>query len=177
MTVGERRVRWWPAAAILLLVPSAFAWLQGAGRYTQSVLNVHDSDVRMARWIEANVPSTAILAVNDIGAFGWILENPIVDLAGIATPEVHRYARAALDRGESVHAGILDFVRDARPDYLAVFPEWFGPVLSTGELVPLATLEVPDNITMGGDELVLYGTPWTRVPLRDGASSPSEPPP
>lgn len=175
LSIGSRRVRWAPLAGAVLLAPSVFAWVQGAGRYTQSVLNVEDSDVRMARWIATNVSPDAVLAVNDIGAFGWYLDNRLVDLAGIATPEVHRYVRAALARGETTHVGVLDFVRQIRPDYLVVFPEWFGPVLATGEFEPLATLEIPGNITMGGDRVVLYATPWTRA--RPGPPAPPPEPP
>ena len=37
------------------------------------------------------------------------------------------------------------------------------PLLARVE--PLHRVAVPNNITMGGDELVLYSTPWTRHPL------------
>ena len=167
LRAGSRTIPWALAVGIVLLLPSVYGWVQGAGRYSQSVLNVEDSDVRMALWIREHLPREAVLAVNDIGAFGWYLENPIIDLAGIATPKVHEHARRALSRGDSVHAGILGFVRQSRPDYLAVFPRWFGPVLETGEFVPLLSIEVPDNITMSDDRVVLYATPWTRFPPVD----------
>lgn len=170
LRIRSKSLPWAALCGLLLLLPSVYGWVQGAGRYSQSVLNVRDSDVRMALWLREHVSSDAVLAVNDIGAFGWYLDNPVVDLAGIATPEVHVHARRALARGEPVHAGILELVREARPDYLVVFPRWFGPVLETGEFVPLLSMEIPDNITMSGDRVVLYATPWTRFPLREAST-------
>jgi hypothetical protein len=63
---------------------------------------------------------------------------------------------------------MLEFVRETRPDYLAVFPQWH-PCFQDREFPPLLRLEVADNITLGDDEIVLHSTPWTRYPLRGPA--------
>ena len=130
------------------------------------MLNVQDSDVRLARILADRLPPEAVLAVNDIGAFGWYLPNPIVDLAGIATPEVHAWAREAVAETGDWRPGIAAFVREVRPDYLAVFPGWFGLLVGEPGFEPVLRLGIPGNITMGGDEIVLLRTPWTRHPLR-----------
>lgn len=172
--LGRLRTRWKAVAGAILLLPSLYGWIQGAGRYSQSVLNVEDSDVRMAHWIRKHIPETAVLAVNDIGAFGWYLENPLVDLAGLVTPEVHEYVDRAKGEGRSVHQGLMDLVEAIRPDYLVAFPGWVGPMIETGKFEPVIRLEIPDNITMGDDELVLCATPWTRELPRDLPVDPPE---
>jgi hypothetical protein len=151
----------------LVLAPTVMDLGRGLERYTRSVLNVEDSDVAMARWLETRLPPEAVLAVNDIGALRFLLPNEVVDLAGIANPEIRHYFAAARARGEPWRAGIEPFLADQRPDYLVVFPSWFPGLVSDGSRYrPLHRIVIPDNITMGGDELVLYSTPWTRFPLR-----------
>jgi hypothetical protein len=166
LRAGGRRLVTMPVCA-LLLMPTLLDFGSGLERYTRSVLNVEDSDVAMARWLETRLPPEAVLAVNDIGALRFLLPNEVVDLAGIANPEIRHYFAAARARGEPWRAGIEPFLADQRPDYLVVFPSWFPGLVADGSRYrPLHRIVIPDNITMGGDELVLYSTPWTRFPLR-----------
>jgi len=140
---------------LILILPTLASLVQGAGRYAQGVLNVQDSDVKAAHWLEGRLNPDAILAVNDIGAIKYILPNRVVDLAGIISPEVR----------ELGHNRFLEF---HQPDFLVVFPRWF-PVMTADEspfdLVKM--FPIRNNITMGGDELGVYSTPWTRYPLRE----------
>lgn len=169
--LGRLSLAWPLWLAPLLLLPTAAALVFGAGRYTQSVLNVEDGDVRMAHLLRELLPPEAVLAVNDIGALKYHLPNRVLDLAGIATPEVHAYAERAFAETGSYCPGLLAFVRDRRPDYLAVFPSWHG-CFSEGEFPRLLQVDVPGNITLGEDRVVLLATPWTRFPLRRPAGAP-----
>ena len=149
-------------AVLLLVLPTALSTVRGSGRYAQSVVNVHDSDVAMALWLAGRLPPEAVLAVNDIGALGYLLPNRLVDLAGIANPELADYVTTAGGRGP----GIRRFLAEHRPDYLVVFPAWFPELVAPGgQFRPLHGLKIAGNITMGGDQLVVYSTPWTRYPL------------
>jgi len=60
---------------------------------------------------------------------------------------------------------VLEFVRERRPDYLAIFPRHHA-CFSDSEFPPLLKLEVPGNVTLGEGTIVLHATPWTRQPLR-----------
>ncbi len=146
---------------LLLLTPTLLSLARGAGRYFQNVANVEASDVAVARWLAPRLPAEAVLAVNDVGALSHLLPNRVVDLAGIGNPELGGYLRRAASREE----GILRFLAEHRPDYLVVFPSWFPELVATSGFAPRYRVEIPDNITMGGDELVVYATPWTRHPL------------
>jgi hypothetical protein len=151
---------------LLAMAPMLVDLPRGLDRYVQTVLNVHDSDVAMARWLQDRLPEEAVLAVNDIGALGYILPNRIIDLAGIGNPEIHDYLGEAFEAGEPMSAGVFRFVESKRPDYLAVFPSWYSMVADEGrQFETVHRVEIPNNVTMGGDELVLYSTPWNRFPL------------
>jgi hypothetical protein len=73
--------------------------------------------------------------------------------------------RRALSRGAPSCQGTLDYLRVARPDYLAIFPGWL-PCVGPPDFPELLRLEVPDNITLGDDVIALHATPWTRHALR-----------
>jgi hypothetical protein len=165
LQAGRWRV---PAGALLLVLlawPTATSLFQGLGRYLQNVLNVQDSDVRMARWLAPRLPADAVLAVNDIGALKFFLPNRVIDLAGIANPEIRRAMNEGAARGVSDAQVLLAEVERRQPDYLVIFPAWFPNLANDPAFRPLRVLNIKDNITMGGAQIVLYATPWTRQPL------------
>jgi len=61
--------------------------------------------------------------VHDIGAIGYFTQNPLIDLAGLVTPDVVPFIR-----DETRLAGYLDA---ANAEYLITFPSWY-PVLIVG---------------------------------------------
>ncbi len=151
----------------LLAAPTLLVLVQGAGRYVQNVANVEDSDVAIARWLAPRLPAEALLAVNDIGAVKFLLPNRVVDLVGIASPELRLETAAAVRAGTPWRDALFEALERRRPDYLVIFPQWFPDLAADPRFRPLHVLHIRDNITMGDDELVVYATPWTRHPLRE----------
>lgn len=166
------------AALAVLLAPTLVGLVRGAPHYARTVANVEDSDVKMARWLAERVDPAAVLAVNDIGAMGYLLPNPLVDLAGIVDPEIRGDIATAQAAGRPWEEGVLTFLERLRPDYLVVFPTWFPRLTAEGSpFHRLLMLEIPDNITMGGDRLLVLETPWTRYPLEHQPGDSDPPPP
>lgn len=160
LQVGSLRV-WLRVLGLLILsLPTLFELVQGAGRYGQSVLNVQESDVRVAHWLAGRLSPEAVLAVADIGAIKFFLPNRVVDLAGIGNPEIKTM-------------GTERFLDHHRPDYLVIFPNWYARLFDADDPFEVVReFPIEDNITMGGDILAVYSTPWTRYPLTDVASAP-----
>ena len=152
----------------VLIAPTVAALLRGQSFYVQNVANVEESDVAVARWLAARVPPAALLAVNDIGAIKYLLPNPIVDLASIATPEIRLELKRAAAAGMPWDEAMVAAIERRRPDYVVVFPSWVPGVARDPRFRPVHRLEIQGNITMGGSEIVVYDTPWTRYPLRPG---------
>jgi len=165
---GGSAVPWGLLLSALLLWPTVAGLFEGAGRYVQNVANVEDGDVRAALWLRDHLPATAVLAVNDIGALKYLLPNRVIDLVGISSPELRREVADDLAHGrarswEEAMAGAL---ARRQPDYLVIFPSWFPAVSRLPGFRLVQSFEVPNNITMGGPEITVYATPWTRAPLR-----------
>jgi hypothetical protein len=158
-----------PVAALLvglLLWPTACELVDRAGFYARNLADVEGSDVRAARWLAPRLPAGAVLAVIDIGAFKYLLPNRIVDLAGIANPELRREVRREVARGVPFERAMAGAVARRRPDYVIIFPAWLPHLPAALALRQVLSLRLPQNITMGSDELVVYATPWNRYPLR-----------
>jgi hypothetical protein len=153
--------------AILILWPTLSTLVEGAGRYAQNVANVQDSDVAVARWLAPRLHPDAVLAVNDIGALKFLLPNRVIDLAGIANPEIRQAVNRAVRENRPWEPVMAAEIAKRKPDYLVIFPKWFPTLSLDPSFQPLLRLPIRDNITMGGDEIVVYGTPWTRYPLRE----------
>jgi len=154
--------------AAAILAPTLLVLVQGERFYAQNVANVHESDVAVARWLAPRLPPDASLAVNDIGAIKYFLPNRIVDLASIATPEIGQEVQRAAAAGTPWSEALLAALARRQPDYVVIFPSWFPALAGDPRFRAVHTVAIPGNITMGGDEIVVYETPWTRHRLRDG---------
>jgi hypothetical protein len=137
--------------AVLLYLAIALATLPGAAaRYAWGVQNINAMQVHLGRWVDANVPKTARLALNDIGAIAFFSRREVIDLMGLVTPEIIPYRRA----GE---ARVLEFVTTACPEYVIIFPTWFPAMAARGDLlVPVYRVRLARNEVAGGPEMVVY---------------------
>jgi hypothetical protein len=98
-----------------------------ADYYAYNVKNINDLHVATGKWLNENTPKEAVIAINDIGGIGYFAHREIIDLIGMATPEIIPYRQ----RGES---GIIDYFKTVkRPDYLVIYPEWFPLIDSMKE--------------------------------------------
>jgi len=147
-------------------VPPAAALVAGAGRFAASVANVEDGDVALAHWVRGHLPPGAVLAVQDVGALGYFTENRLVDLSGIVTPAVQDAVRAAAGPDDPAgRRGMESFLAAERPDFLIVYPRWYPEIAGDrSRFRPLLAFDVPNNVTLAGDRLTVYATPWTDSP-------------
>lgn len=135
------------AAYLLLAVLTLPA---AASRYAWAVQNINAMQVEIGRWVAANTPGRARLAVNDVGAIAYVSRREVLDLMGLVTPEVVPYRRQGED-------GIIRYVTEQCPDYVIVFPAWF-PRLSgrTDLLEPVHRVRLDRWEVTGGPEMVVY---------------------
>ena len=141
--VGPVAVGVWFVIAVGALVPAAT-------RYGWAVQNINAMQVHLGRWVDAQLPKTARLAVNDIGAIAYFSRREVIDLMGLVTPEIIPYRR----RGES---GVMEYVSETCPDYVIMFPAWFPRLASsTDTLQPIYRVRLERNEVAGAAEMVAY---------------------
>lgn len=154
-TGGWRRARL-PLVAAALLLLAGLRELPGAavrnGEAVQNISAMHES---LGRWVADHTRPGARLALNDVGAIAYLSRREVVDLMGLVTPAILPYRR----EGE---AGVIRFVEAVRPDYVIIFPGWFTLLPRTPGFRAVHRVRLVRNRVAGGDEMVVYETPWAR---------------
>jgi len=133
----------WLGIAVVSLVPAAT-------RYGWAVQNINAMQVHLGRWVDTNLPRTARIAANDIGAIAYFSRREVIDLMGLVTPEIIPFRR----RGE---LGVMRYLKEACPQYVIIFPAWFPQIASSTEtLEPVYRVRLERNEVAGAAEMVVY---------------------
>jgi hypothetical protein len=106
-----RRVALLSFSALLLI----FMFL-GAQAYARDVAFIEGEMVEAAHWLQLHTPPDALIAAHDIGAIGYFTERPLLDLAGLISPEV-----VPLLADE---AALAVYVQQSGARYLVTAPGW-----------------------------------------------------
>lgn len=149
-----------------LSVPGSWS---AARRYAIEVKNINDMQRTVGRWLAERPGGPGTIATNDIGAIGFVTRAPILDLTGLATPDAIPFLRRPAPAGSrnrgwngANESGLVDFMRERRPDYVAIFPTWYPSRAfhdSLGDEVFRVTLE--DNLICGDRTMIVYRPDWS----------------
>ncbi len=123
------RRRWFATTlwnASLFAVTLLFVAL-GANSYARDVELIEEEMVESARWAQANLPPNAVIAAHDIGALGYFDSHPLLDLAGLISPDVVPFIR-----NESRLAIYLD---QKNADYVIAFSDLYKTLTLDKEIV------------------------------------------
>jgi len=88
----------------------------GAPAYARDVRFIEREMVEAARWVRDHTSPDSVIAAHDIGALGYYASRPLVDLAGLVSPEVVPWMGDA--------EGLTAFILSHRAEYLIAFPRW-----------------------------------------------------
>jgi hypothetical protein len=111
---NHRIVFLWLSMIVILVVGFESV---GARQNAQDVVFVDTQMVQTALWINNNLSPDAVLGVHDIGAIGYFTQNPIIDLAGLITPDVVPFIRNETRLGA--------YLNSKSAEYLVTFPGWY----------------------------------------------------
>jgi hypothetical protein len=106
------------ATPLAVALVAGLFWLRGAQAYVNDVGVIEGEMVSIARWIDAHTAPTDVIAVHDIGAVGYLSDRPLLDLAGLLSPEV----TAFMSDPEMLAAWMIDH----EASYAVFFPD-FSP--------------------------------------------------
>jgi hypothetical protein len=94
----------------------------GAMAFATDVAIINGEMVAVAQWLDRHTPPDAVIAAHDIGAIGYFTRRPILDLAGLISPEVIPFIRDEAKLGEWMQ------VKDAH--YFVTFPDWYPQLMT-----------------------------------------------
>lgn len=138
-----RRV-WATATTALLVVFLAL----GANLYAQSVAIIQCEMVATAQWTRANLPPGALVAAHDIGAQAYWDERPLLDMAGLVSPEVIPFIRDELK--------LAAWMRTRGTQYAIFFPTWYPALARAGGLREVYATGCATTRAMGQENLRVY---------------------
>ena len=140
--------RAWAAALGVLL---GVFWVWGAVLYRRDVRLIETEMVAAARWINLNTPPGAVIAAHDVGALGYFGGRPLLDLAGLVSPDVIPFIRD--------EARLADWLDASGADYLLTFPGWYPRLAAAAAGSEGFRTGAPYAPAAGGENLVVYRWP------------------
>ncbi len=146
-----RRVlsRVWLAAVAVL---AAVFFLVGARAYAQDVQVIQGEMVAVAHWLSQHTEPGEQVAAHDIGAIGYFAGRPLLDLAGLISPDV-----VPLMDDE---AALTDYVLTSSARYLVTAPGWSYPALTDRpEVIALFSADVRLTRMAGLNNSTVYRLP------------------
>jgi hypothetical protein len=123
-------------------------WALGASIFGRDVQMIQSEMVVAARWLAQNVPPDQLLAVHDIGAVGYFAPRPMLDLAGLVSPEVIPIIREP--------GAVLALMQARNVRYLMVLPVQLPQVTYADD--PRLCQRFDANGQMGG--MTIYQIAW-----------------
>jgi hypothetical protein len=137
--------RTWAMTLVVLVV--VFAIL-GTSQYAGSVAIINCEMVATARWTATNLPPDAIIAVHDIGAQGYFDSHPLLDLAGLVSPDVIPFIR--------VQSRLREWMTARGATYAIFFPSWYPELTRDASLVPIHSENCAATHAAGETDLTVY---------------------
>ncbi|MCP5095645.1 MAG: hypothetical protein GY943_08850 [Chloroflexi bacterium] len=121
----------------------------GARAYMTDVAFVEGEMVVMARWIAENTSNKELIASHDIGAIGYFAERPLLDLAGLISPEMI----PLLDN----EALLANYIQESDAHYLVTAPGWsYEDVVINSHVEQLFSTEYAWTQENGRNNMTIY---------------------
>jgi len=144
--------------SLLAIVGTGWRLPTMARLYAWNVDNINEMHVALGHWAAEHTPPDTVLALNDIGAITYISERPVVDLAGLISPEV-----VPLLRAPDQTARMAEFMAERDVGYVIIFPNWFPDLAARSDLLePVHQVTLERNTIAGGQTMVVYRAHWQR---------------
>jgi hypothetical protein len=129
----------------------------GPGVYARDVAVINEEMVASARWIDENISPDEFLAIHDIGAVAYFTPRPILDIAGLVSPEAIPFINEP--------DGLWDLMQERGAVYLMAFPDQIpgdDPEVSVLDprLCVVFTTNGPTAIALEAKNMSVYQLAW-----------------
>jgi len=112
----------------LVLKSTAYNYKPILRMYGRDVRNTNALYVDSGTWIRDNMDPATPIAINDIGGISYFIDNPILDIMGLGSPEIWPHLEGTSQAGRMTPArahSILKFLLDNEYDYLLMSPRYY----------------------------------------------------
>lgn len=98
----------------VMMVLGAVTSVQFLRYYGLNVGYVYAQPLQMARWLQANTPDNAVIAVHDVGMMRYMGGRTTLDIVGLTT-------KGAADYWRNGPGSVAEFLMQEKPDYIASY--------------------------------------------------------
>lgn len=135
------------------LVFAVMAFVVAPGVYVRDVAVINEEMVAAAQWLDANVPPDDLLAVHDIGAVAYFTPRPMIDIAGLVSPEIIPIVNDA--------DALWSLMEGRGADYLMAFPDQIpGDSPDDPRLCEVFSTGGAAALDAGGANMAVYRLAW-----------------
>ncbi len=131
----------------LIILVLSFTVL-GAQAYGRDVRFIETEMVATAKWLNRHTEPDILIAVHDIGAIGYFTQRPLIDLAGLVTPEI-----IPIIRDETA---LFDFMLKQEVGYVVTFPSWYPKLTQHSQLTQIYVTDSAWAPQIGGENMAVY---------------------
>jgi hypothetical protein len=136
-----------------LLTSLVFALVIAPPIYATDVAIINEEMVASALWIDKNISQDELIAIHDIGAVGYFSSRPMLDIAGLVSPDVAPIVADADALWQLMKA------RDVR--YLMAFPDQIpGDSVADDRLCQIFITNGKTAQRQGGSNMAIYRLAW-----------------
>jgi hypothetical protein len=132
------------------------AFTLGLQAYRTDVRVIEEEMVAPAQWIAQNLNPAQTLAIHDIGAVGYFAPRPIIDIAGLVSPEFV----ALIDDPDAMWA----LMQEQGAQFLMALPDQVpGDRTDDPRLCPVFQSDGVMTFQAGGEKMTVYALAWDGV--------------
>ncbi len=91
--------------------------------YGKNCKDIYNQQMALGEWIGKNIPSDAVVAVNDLGAVKYLGDRYVIDLLGLGT---NKAGWAWVNGAGSIFEFLESLDQKKYPDYFIIYPSWFS---------------------------------------------------
>ncbi|HYO87575.1 MAG TPA: hypothetical protein VER79_02950 [Candidatus Limnocylindrales bacterium] len=143
-------------AASAVLVLMGFALALGPSAYQRDVAIINEEMVTPAQWIAANIPVYVPFAAHDIGAAGYFAPRPLLDTAGLVSPDIIPYFGDA--------AAMWAYLQERGIAFLMAFPDQTpGHSADDPRLCPVFQSPGTTALDSGGQKMTVYALAYEGI--------------
>ncbi len=123
---------------------------------------IQDIDIRLGEWLAENSSEDALIAVDDIGAIGFLSERRIIDLNGLVSPEVW----PAYEENEGLPRNQLltRILSRSKPEFMAAFPLWRWDIATNPAVAqPVFHVNTETHTIIFQQDAAVYEMTWPYI--------------
>ncbi|MDZ4197979.1 MAG: hypothetical protein U1E27_01695 [Kiritimatiellia bacterium] len=149
---------------ILVAVAARATFKPTLQMYGRDVRNTNELYVESGQWLRDHLDPALPIGINDIGGISFFIENKVIDVMGLATPEIWPLLRNTSRDGyrtpERAQA-IADFLRARNVEYLVISPKYYPELVRSPEIFePVRTWNSPFATGRLISPQILYRIHW-----------------